>query len=395
MNTEKRRNFKNALQIGITCIGAYLVSYYMRNLLSVTSPEMLKTNLFTKEILGTFSSIYMVFYAIGQLLNGVMGDIIKPKKMVLLGMLLAGFAAIAFSFSNNAILQMALFGLLGFALSMLRGPLIKTVSENTEAYHARVICTLLSCASLAGPLIASLISMFFNWRKTFLVAGIIALIIGAIAFFVFTYLEKHGKLTYLASKKSSGFKNIFKVFSLKHFVFYLFVGATTEMLSSSVMFWLPTYLTEQLLLDANTAKLIFSAKSVIVGLMPFAALLIFNFFKGKDVKIIRFAFAFAALFFLGMRFFASPVINIALVLLAHMSVACAYSLLWGIYIPSQSGSGMVSSVNGVLDFSGYLAAAAANLLFAHSVEGLGWNGIILLWCGISVLGLIVSAFVKD
>ena len=49
MNTEKRRNFKNALQIGITCIGAYLVSYYMRNLLSVTSPEMLKTNLFTTK----------------------------------------------------------------------------------------------------------------------------------------------------------------------------------------------------------------------------------------------------------------------------------------------------------------------------------------------------------
>ncbi|UKI36341.1 MAG: hypothetical protein L6V93_20915 [Clostridiales bacterium] len=40
----------------------------------------------------------------------------------------------------------------GFGLSMLRGPLVKTISENTIPKHARNICIGFSAAGLCGPL---------------------------------------------------------------------------------------------------------------------------------------------------------------------------------------------------------------------------------------------------
>ena len=48
----------------------------------------------------------------------------------------------------------------------------------------------------------------------------------------------------------------------------------------------------------------------------------------------------------------------------------------------------------LLDFSGYLAATAANLLFSFTVTSLGWSGIVLMWCGITVIGSFAAFFTK-
>ena len=395
MENKKASALRSAVQIGTVCVSSYVVSYYMRNVLSVTSPDMLKTGLFTKEFLGSLSSVYMLFYAIGQLINGIMGDIVKPKLMIVGGMVLCGFSSLFFSFSENPAVQIFLFAIIGFSLSMLRGPLVKTISENTQADHSRVICTFLSCASFTGPLIASLISIFFDWRNTFIIAGIIALLIGFFAWLVFTLFEKKGYITYTLSKNSSGFKNIFKVFFLKHFIFYIFVGAIAEISAASINFWIPTYFTEQLCIDETAAKTIYSLMSFIKSVTPFITLFLFNLLKGKDIKMIRFSFVFAVVFFLGMRFVNIPYLNIVCLLLAQMSVGSASALLWSIYIPSQRESGMVSTINGVLDFSGYIFASVANLLFAHAIGNFGWNGIILLWCALPAAGLVMALMTKD
>ena len=253
MKNKNRASVKQAFQIGTVCVSSYVVSYYMRNVLSVTSPDMLKTGLFTKEFLGSLSSVYMLFYAIGQLINGIMGDIIKPKLMIVCGMVVCGLSSLFFSFTDSQFIQLILFALIGFSLSMLRGPLVKTISENTQPNHSRIICTFFSCASFTGPLIASLISMFFDWRNTFIIAGMIALLVGFLAYFVFTMFEKKGPITYTFSKNSNGFKNIFQVFLLKHFIFYIFVGGIAEISAASINFWIPTYFTEQLCLNENVA----------------------------------------------------------------------------------------------------------------------------------------------
>lgn len=394
MHIKNKAEFNKALQIGIACISSYMVSYYMRNILSVTSPEMLSSGLFTKESLGSLSSVYMLLYAIGQLFNGVIGDIIKPKLMITGGMLICGIASISFSFVNNPLFQMVLFALIGFSLSMLRGPLVKTISENTQPNHSRIICTFFSFSSFAGPLIASLISMFVDWRKTFIIAGVISVLIGILAYLVFTSFEKKGRITYTLSKNSNGFKNLFKVFTLKHFSFYLFVVVLTELSSVAVNFWIPTYFTEQLSVPENIAKAIFSAMSLIKSFTPFVSLMIFALFKQKDIKLIRFAFLFGSAFIFGMYFSTTPFLNILCLLMAQIAIGIASSIVWSIYIPSQRESGMVSTINGVLDFTGYLFASITNIIFAHVVGSLGWNSIICIWFCLSTLGVIVSALVK-
>ncbi len=395
MQIKYKAEFIKAVQIGIACISSYMVSYYMRNILSVTSPEMLNSGLFTKEFLGSLSSVYMLLYAMGQLFNGVIGDIVKPKLMITGGMVLCGIASIFFSFVNNPLIQMVLFALMGFSLSMLRGPLVKTISENTLPNYSRVICTFFSFSSFAGPLIASLISMFFNWKKTFIIAGTISVFIGILAWWLFTSFERKGRITYTLAKKSNGFKNIFRIFRLKHFLFYLFVVVITELSSVAINFWIPTYFTEQLSLTENKAKAIFSVLSLIKSFTPFITLMIFTLFKQKDIKMIRFSFLLGSLFIIGMYFIDTPLLNIFCLLIAQITIGTASSIVWSVYIPSQGESGMVSTINGVLDFTGYLFASITNMVFAYAIGSLGWNGIITIWFCSSILGVIVSVLTKE
>ena len=51
---------------------------------------------------------------------------------------------------------------------------------------------------------------------------------------------------------------------------------------------------------------------------------------------------------------------------------------------------MVSGATGFLDFLSYIAAAASSTLFANAVSSIGWGNLILIWCGLMVLGVIIS-----
>ncbi len=391
---EKKYELVKAFKIGSISIFAYLVSYYMRNILSVSTPGMLETGLFTKEVLGTLSSVYFFLYAVGQLINGVIGDKVKPKLMVLFGLLICGTASIAFAFSRGMIVWLVLFGVMGFSLSMLRGPLVKTISENTLPQYARICCVFFSFASFAGPLIASLFAMIFNWRYTFVFSGLSGIIIAICSYVALTSMEKKGVIVSKTTKKINKKKNVWSVFRLENFVFYMFIGALIEISAASINFWLPTYLTERLDFHKDVANGIFSAMTLVRSFVPFVALIILKWFKGDDVRMVKYSFISATMLFTGVLLLHNPYVNVVLFLLALMSVSCASALLWSVYIPSQGKSGMVSTVNGVLDFAGYAAASLANIIFSFTIDIIGWNGIVVLWIVLMASGVVAAFFTK-
>ena len=194
-------NKKKALIIGLITVTAYIANYFLRNMLGVLTPYIIKSTSCTKEYLAMLSSVYMIAYAAGQLLNGVLGDIFKPKAMVLAGLLAAGASSALFPFAPHGLMQIICFLILGYALSMMRGPLMKIISENTKPDYARVICVFFSFAGFAGPLIASLIAMIFNWNAAFLFAGTVSAAIGICAYAAISVLEKKGMITFKKMKE--------------------------------------------------------------------------------------------------------------------------------------------------------------------------------------------------
>ena len=128
--------------------------------------------------------------------------------------------------------------------------------------------------------------------------------------------------------------------------------------------------------------------------MPFLSLFIFNKTGERAISIMRVGFTLATVFFLMMRFVSLPALNVAFLSLALMSMSMTSAMLWSIYIPGLGKTGRASSANGVLDCTGYIAAALANLLIASVMSHIGWGTVLLVWGSVGLLGFISTFFAK-
>lgn len=386
------KNTQKAWRIGSFCIATYLASYVTRNILSVSTPEMIKEAFFTKEYTGLLSSICFIFYAVGQLINGFIGDRVHPKYMIIMGLGISSVSTFVIPIFDNRILHFMAFALIGFGLSMLRGPLMKVISENTAATHARMICTLFSMAGFAGPLIASILSIFFKWRAVFTATGVISVIITVLAVAAITTLEKRGEIRFVP-KYDKGIAGILNVFKLEDFIFYMLISSIGEIAGSSITFWIPTYTTEHLGFSNDAASTIYSVVSFSTLFTPFITLLIYEKLIRNGIKLALVMYVISAVFFIAVRFTAAPVLNVSMLIIAKVAAAAASSIVWSAYIPGLARSGKVSSANGVIDAAGYAMASLANVLFSTFVGRLGWGGIVNMWYIIMLIGAAVS-FIK-
>ena len=386
-----KKKVQSAWRIGSLCIATYLASYVTRNILSVSTPEMIKEAFFTKEYTGLLSSVCFIFYAVGQLINGFIGDMVHPKYMIIMGLGVSSISTFAIPLFDNRIIHFTAFALIGFGLSMLRGPLMKVISENTAAMHARMICTLFSMAGFAGPLIASLLSIFFEWRAVFTVTGIISVFITVASVAVISLLEKRGEIKFTPKKEKGVLNSILSVFKLEDFFFYMFISAIGEIAGSSITFWIPTYTTEHLGFSGDAASTIYSVVSLTTLFTPFITLVIYEKLIRNGVKLALVMYVLSALFFIAVRFTAAPLVNVIMLIIAKMAAAAASSIVWSAYIPGLARSGKVSSANGVIDAAGYAMASLANVIFSGSVSRLGWGGIVNMWYIIMLIGAAASA----
>lgn len=386
------KNTQKAWRIGSFCIATYLASYVTRNILSVSTPEMIKEAFFTKEYTGLLSSICFIFYAVGQLINGFIGDRVHPKYMIIMGLGISSVSTFVIPIFDNRILHFTAFALIGFGLSMLRGPLMKVISENTAATHARMICTLFSMAGFAGPLIASILSIFFKWRAVFTATGVISVIITVLAVAAITTLEKRGEIKFVP-KYDKGIAGILNVFKLEDFIFFMLISSIGEIAGSSITFWIPTYTTEHLGFSNDAASTIYSVVSFSTLFTPFITLLIYEKLIRNGIKLALVMYVISAVFFIAVRFTAAPVLNVSMLIIAKVAAAAASSIVWSAYIPGLARSGKVSSANGVIDAAGYAMASLANVLFSTFVGRLGWGGIVNMWYIIMLIGAAVS-FIK-
>ena len=116
MKLLKNANVKNAVYIGTLCSISYLMVYVARNILSAVTPKLVESGTVTNEYIGVVSSTFFMFYAVGQLVNGILGDKIKGKYMVSLGFLLAGISNLCFMFFMKSLAAASLvYGLFGFS----------------------------------------------------------------------------------------------------------------------------------------------------------------------------------------------------------------------------------------------------------------------------------------
>lgn len=386
--TEKSILRKRAWGFGFVGILSYTTGYVVRYLLSVSQPAMLETGAYSAGFLGVLSALLLISYAAGQLVSGFLGDAIHARYMVLIGLSATGLSNVVFSFTRLAWLQAACFVIMGLALSMLRGPITKMISESLDKDRAQFICTLLFVFSHLGPLVASMLALIFRWQRLFLYAGCFTICVGIFAFFAITSFEKKGWITFRASQRT-GFASYKGLFRIDGFVFFMIIGGVTEIANTAITFWLPTYFSDALALSESTAQLLNAVAAILNTVAPFITLMVYRLIKKREVYLLRGAFPISILSFVAMIFVPGVLPKIILLLVGKTVLSFSAAVLWSIYIPSMGATGRVSSISGVIDCAGYIAAAAATFTFGQ-FAGANWTVVLSIWAGISAAGLVAS-----
>lgn len=386
-----KQGVKKAIFLGVLCSVSYFAVYIARNILGAVTPQLLGGG-YSESFIGTISSVYFYAYAVGQLINGAIGDKIKAKWMICIGLFGAGITNLVFAKIpvNSPELATVVYGMTGFFLSMIYGPMTKVVSENTEPIYATRCSLGYTFASFFGSPSAGVLAAFLAWQSVFLVSSSLLFIMSICAFLCFSLFEHRGLVKYGQYKpQEKGVKNIGVLFK-RDIVKFTFVSILTGVVRTSVVFWLTTYINQYLGFDAETSATLFTAATLVISLTAFIAVFIYEKLGYNIDKTVFLMFSSAVVFFTLTYFVKQPVFNIIFIVLAIMSSNGAASMLWSRYCPSLRDTGMVSGATGFLDFVSYMSAATANLIFANAVTDIGWENLILVWIGLMIVGVIVA-----
>ena len=402
---KNNKKAKEALFIGLICSISYLSVYIARNVLSTVTPSIVAGGGFTKEYIGNISSLFFIFYALGQLLNGFLGDRVKAKYMMSAGLLLAGAVNLIFpQIIDTPPMAKVAYGLVGFSLSMIYAPMTKVVAENTDPEYTTRCSLGYSLASYLGSPAAGMLAALMAWHSVFTVSSIFLFVMGIICFASLLYLEKNGVLVHNRYKKfkdvheKRGFFKVAVLLIKRRILLFALVSVLTGVVRTAVVFWLPTYFAEHLGFTPKIAAAVFTVATLLISLTVFFTVGVYKLFRSNMNLTLLATFTLSALFFMGVFFVGQPILNVTLIVLAVMCANSAATVLWSMYCPSLKDTGVVSAATGFLVFIGYIASSLSSTLFANAVESIGWGNLILVWAGLMALGtvaMIPCFFVKN
>ena len=388
----KTKDVKNAFMIGSLSTLTYLACYFAKNILSVVSPQMMEGAGVSVEFIGTLSTANMLFYAGGQLINGIIGDKVKAKYLVSGGILLSGLCNATMGLVHVPMVMLIAYSMSGFFLSTLYAPLVKMIAENTHPSHAEKCCLGLTFASFFGVPVAGIVAFFFSWENVFLVCGVTLIAMGIVFYCLTVSMEKREIIKYRVREKQSKKGGSVKILIENSIIKFTMVAVLTGVVRTSVTFWVPTYLSQYLGFTAGIAATIYTVMTCVQSASPYITnIVVYEYVLKRNMnRMLLVMFGVSALSFVLMFAVHNPFLNIVFLTVAIMSANGASNTLWNVYCPSLHHTGMVSTATGYLDFMSYLAAGIANQLFANAIAQIGWGNLILVWAVLMIAGVVIS-----
>ena len=169
--------------------GAYASYYLCRVNFAVAQPMILKDfSTWTNAQIGTIPSVYAIFYAAGQIINGTLGQRYGARHMMTAALLVAAVTNLLFSLTSSFPVMLGLWAINGFAQSAGWSLLVQTISDwNTSGRRGTVIGLISTCYQVGNVLswlLAGVLCESIGWRAAFAVPSLI-LFPMAIVFFLF------------------------------------------------------------------------------------------------------------------------------------------------------------------------------------------------------------------
>jgi sugar phosphate permease len=164
---------------------AYASYYLCRVNFAVAQPLILKEfPTWTSAQVGTIPSVYAVFYAVGQIVNGTLGQRYGARHMMTGALLIASVTNLLFANTSNFTVMLALWAINGYGQSAGWSLLVQVISNWNRSERRGIVMGLISTCYQVGNvlswLLAGVLCDAWGWRAAFWVPSLILLPMAAV-----------------------------------------------------------------------------------------------------------------------------------------------------------------------------------------------------------------------
>lgn len=379
------------------CWITYVVAYLCRVNFSSAMLKLSQEMQVNSAQLGAVGSAFFVVYALGQLVNGYIGDKISPYKFVTIAICGTGLLNLIVSLVNSYLALLVLWALNGYFQSMLWGPLMRILSQHFGAADTVHISTGMSMSMVVGYITSWAVFgrcfLYRPWQVYFLVPSLLAL--GAGLLWLLSLRRNGEKPQVDVEKPSAAPGGLLGIVRGQRLWLVALVCLCLGIIKESLSLWAPLLFTEMLNIETKDSLLLIA----IIPLANFCGILLAGKLMGQkgDVKktltclFLLAAACGASLFFTYQAVPLGSVLAIASV--SGLMYGCN-SLLLSFVPISFGGANIVSTLVGMFDFSSYMGAAISSVMLGFVLETKNYLVLFGVWVTVLAAAWALTSFFK-
>ncbi|MBR6787175.1 MAG: MFS transporter [Clostridia bacterium] len=369
----------------------YFSCYVTRINLAAVISEVVTATGFARTELAVALTCLSATYGVGQVVNGMLGDHVKPQNLILTGLVIATVINLAFPFLAASPLLMAiLWGVNGFAQAMMWPPIVKilvaNMDDNMYSYAVVRVSWGSSIATIAVYLVAPLIIGIAGWQGVFFFSALI----GAIVTVLWYFMRRNILVPQPKGNKDMPAKARIPHQALFPMAFIALGIIFQGMLRDGVTSWMPSYLAEIFNLGNRTS--IFCTVSLAVfGMLSHAAAIYLNkryFSNEVTCGGVIFFIAIVASFMLFIFFDGGALLSIFLMAILSACMHGTNLMLITIVPKRFKKYGNISTISGAINACTYIGSAIFTYAVALLSEKIGWQSTVGVWAIIALLGTV-------
>lgn len=385
------RKFISTKYLTIILSLVYFTSYVTRLNLSAIVQEVINSTGYSKTSFSFVLVALSITYGVGQVVNGIIGDKVKPQLVILIGLTFATITNFIFPFFSFSITILTiLWAINGFAQAMMWPPLVRImVNTFDEETYNKVVIKVINSAYVGTILIylvSPLIISILNWKFVFFfssICGVLALIIWSITY---------NKINITSKEENEINKSFsFPKEALFPITFIIIAIILQGMLREGITTWTPSYLVEIFNYSEETSIFFTVALAILSIVATLIVGYIYRKFINNEVMLSAFVFSLGAilLFVLYFTYDLNSILSISLIAII-MGCIHGVNLCLISFVPKRFKKyGNISTISGVINSFTYVGAALSTYGIALLIENAGWEFTILSWLIIALIGTLM------
>jgi OPA family glycerol-3-phosphate transporter-like MFS transporter len=392
----------------ITTWITYASFYLCRVNMSIAIPGIIAEYGISKTEMGGVLSALFAAYAIGQFINGQLGDKFGARKIITIGILGSALLNMFFGFNSGVLILMILiWGLNGYFQSMGWSLSVKTIANwypfKKRGKASTVLGTSYQIGNAVSWVLAGSIIGTLGWRYGFWIPALIFILVA-----IFWYKkgrnapeevglptieeEENGiKKTKITKDHHLGFRYTCKQCLMNPRIWIVALGLFfLNVVRYGFLSWAPTYMFEVQKAEISTA----AYQAIAIPLAGSLGALFAGYVSDKKFESRRSPIAAIMLFILALVSWLYPQVPTGNWVLSLIVLLMVGFMIYGPHVlmvttmPMEYGTRKAAaSATGFIDGWGYIGAALTGVASGWLIDKYNWNAAFNFW----VISAIISA----